>query len=358
MKERKMWKKAFVLGWGLAAVLWLGGCGDRKPDCYRWADTAMGTVIRQSLYAESGEHAEELFREISGIVEKLEQETFSWRCEESELSALNRSAGEERGYLLSGRLTAVLERCRDVWENGGGALDVTLLPVVQLWNIDAWAAEETEKSYHLPEAEKLAERRALCGMERLRLEPEVLEADGETLQDRCFLLAGMQLDLGGVAKGEALGEIAEYLAREQVEGAVISLGGSVLTYGQKPDSTKWRVGIADPRNPSENLGVLYLEGQWFISTSGDYERYVEVDGMRYHHIIDPATGMPAASGVRGVTILARDGFLSDALSTACFILGTEKGMELAEKYQVQVLFVTDEGELVMSEGMKTYFRQQ
>jgi thiamine biosynthesis lipoprotein len=101
--------------------------------------------------------------------------------------------------------------------------------------------------------------------------------------------------------------------------------------------------------------VLSLDGQWCVSTSGDYERYVEVDGVRYHHIIDPKTGYPADSGVSGVTVLAKDGFLSDALSTACFILGKEEGMALAEKFGALVLFVDRDGTVTMTEEMRQYF---
>ncbi|MGN1144872.1 MAG: FAD:protein FMN transferase, partial [Acetatifactor sp.] len=138
-------------------------------------------------------------------------------------------------------------------------------------------------------------------------------------------------------------------------GAVISVGGSVLTYGEKPDGDSWRVGILNPFDTSENLGYLSLTGQWCISTSGDYERFVEVDGIRYHHIIDPATGYPAQSGVSSVTVLTKDGLLSDALSTACFVLGVEKGSRLAEEFDAEVLFVDKSGEMHMSKGMEEYF---
>ena len=130
----------------------------------------------------------------------------------------------------------------------------------------------------------------------------------------------------------------------------------MLTFGEKPDGSDWKVGIANPADPSERIGVLTLEGQWCISTSGDYERYVEADGVRYHHIIDPATGYPADSGVSGVTVLTKDGFLSDALSTACFILGPEKGMALASQYGAEVLFVNRDSSILMSDGMKKYFQ--
>ena len=145
----------------------------------------------------------------------------------------------------------------------------------------------------------------------------------------------------------------EYLQEhEKITGATIAVGGSVLTYGEKPDGSSWKVGIVNPRETSYYVGILEVDGQWCISTSGDYERYVEVDGIRYHHIIDPDTGYPADSGVTSVTVLTKDGFLSDALSTACFILGKDAGMKLAESYGAEVLFVEKDGTVSMTEGMR------
>ena len=165
------------------------------------------------------------------------------------------------------------------------------------------------------------------------------------------------LDLGAVGKGLALDYILEILKENSdVLGGTVSVGGSVLTYGTKPDNTVWRVGVANPENPSENIGVLYLEGQWCVSTSGDYERYMEIGGVRYHHIIDPATGMPADSGLTSVTIVTKDGLLSDALSTACFVLGREKGLELAVQYGAEALFVESDGEISMTPGMEEIFQ--
>ena len=117
------------------------------------------------------------------------------------------------------------------------------------------------------------------------------------------------------------------------------------------------MGIVNPFDTAESIGILTLEGSWCVSTSGDYERYVEVDGVRYHHILDPKTGAPAVSDVRGVTILMKDGLLGDGLSTACFILGPEKGMALAARYGAEALFVMADGRFEMSDGMKDVFRK-
>ena len=136
---------------------------------------------------------------------------------------------------------------------------------------------------------------------------------------------------------------------------MISVGGSILTYGNKPEGGAWQIAVTDPQDPSQSVGVLTLDGGYCVSTSGDYERYVEVDGVRYHHILDPRTGFPARSDVAGVTIVTTDGFLSDALSTACFVLGSEEGQKLLEKYDAEGLFIDHEGTITMTEGMRQYF---
>ena len=168
--------------------------------------------------------------------------------------------------------------------------------------------------------------------------------------------AEMQMDLGAMGKGVALDEILKILeAHPEVSGAVISVGGSILTYGSKPEGGAWQIAVTDPLDPSQSVGVLTLAGGYCVSTSGDYERYVEVDGVRYHHILDPRTGSPAHSDVAGVTIVTKDGFLSDALSTACFVLGPEEGQKLLEKYDAEALFIDHAGTITMTEGMQQYF---
>ncbi|MCM1193430.1 MAG: FAD:protein FMN transferase [Butyrivibrio sp.] len=306
-------------------------------------DTVMGTVLIQTLYttdAEAGTAAE-----IMALLRELEEGMLSRRQDTSEVAGLNRAAGRPDGSSLSAEMEELLEGCLEMWRKSEGAFDVTLGSVVELWDIDGWAAGEREGTFAPPEKEQLAKALEHCGSGSVEIKEGCL-----------YLPEGMELDLGAVGKGVALDHILAYLQEQDgITGAIISLGGSVLTCGEKPEGGSWNVGIADPRNTASNVGILTLEGEWFISTSGDYERYAEAGGARYHHIIDPATGCPADSGVAGVTILAKSGFLSDALSTACFILGAEKGMALAEDCGAEVLFVGKDGSITMSEGMKAYY---
>lgn len=323
----------------LTALLF-SGCGARIQE-FQSVDTAMGTVVRQTLYVEGA--GEEFARELTACVNRLEEEFLSWRLEDSEVFAVNAAAGTGENRELSGWMRELLERCREVCEASGGAFDVTLGSVARLWDIDTWAAAE-QSGYVLPSDAEIAAALEGVGMDKLKLQSGTIS-----------LPEGMSLDLGAVGKGIALDELKSILSeQEEVAGAVISLGGSILTWGSKPDGGSWNVGVVDPFDVSNNLAILTLPGGTCVSTSGDYERYVEVDGVRYHHILDPATGRPAESGVKSVTILSESGFLSDALSTACFVLGVEEGLALAEYFQAEALFVDGDGEIFMTEGMERY----
>lgn len=332
-----------------ALAVFLSGCGREDVREFRSLDTAMGTVIQQTIYAtEAGTYTEDILV----MLKCLEEETLSWRLKSSEVSQVNQNAGSGNWMELSAKLTQVLKLCMELAEGTDGAFDVTLGPVARLWDIDSWAMGSRTGTFEAPEAEVLGRTLAQCGPERVDFRmPQ---------EDECGLVRleeGAALDLGAVGKGFALDEICSYLeAQPGVAGAVVSVGGSVLTYGQKPDGTAWAVGIADPHDPSSNLGVLTLAGQWYISTSGDYERYVEAGGIRYHHILDPSTGYPADSGLDSVTILAPSGLLSDALSTACFVLGREQGLLLAQRYGAEALFVEKDGGIFMTPGMEEVFR--
>lgn len=330
-------------------ALCLCGCGRGSVRKLQSVDTAMGTVIQQTLFV-TGEGTQT--EDILALIRELEEKTLSWRLETAELYRVNRYAGSGEGLELSEELSRTLEQCLEMTENSDGAFDVTLGPVARLWDIDSWAAGVRTETFRVPDAQALEQALERCGSERLTLQffPEEERAI-------LYLEEGAAMDLGAVGKGLALDGIFRYLeADAHVTGAVVSVGGSVLTYGKKPDGTAWRVGIADPQNPSVNLGVLTLSGQFYISTSGDYERYVESGGVRYHHILDPATGYPADSGLSSVTVIASNGLLSDGLSTACFVLGRERGMLLAQQYGAEALFVEKDGGIFMTPGMDALFQ--
>lgn len=359
--KRKIRVGTFLL-LSVIPVLLLGGCGQRTM-CEKSVDTAMGTVISQTIYVEEGKQGvsggdSNISDSVSNgkitdvLLQKLnalEQEKLSWRIESSEVAQINASASKE-ATPISAEMTDLLRKCLQLSADTQGAFDVSIGQLSRLWDIDTWAAAESTEDYQMPEQEQIQQVLQTVGWQRITLEQS---ADGGV---RITIPQGMQLDLGAVGKGVAMDEIRRELqAHPEVSGAVISVGGGILTYGKKPEGTAWQVAVTDPQDPSQSVGVLTLDGDYCVSTSGDYERYVEVDGVRYHHILDPRTGAPARSDVAGVTIVTKDGFYSDALSTACFVLGQEEGMQLLENYEAEGLFIDHEGNITMTDGMKEYF---
>lgn len=231
-------------------------------------------------------------------------------------------------------------------EKSEGAFDITIGGVTRLWNLDVWAASENQDAFEVPEEAAIRAALENCGSGKLHWEEE---------KSLLYLPEKMSLDLGAVGKGIALDGLLEKLqANKKVGGAVISVGGSVLVYGEKPDGSSFRIGIVNPFQPSEYLGTLELKGEWCVSTSGDYERYVEKDGKRYHHIINPDTGYPGGKRSLQCDGAFRKRFPERALSTACFVLGSERGKALAESYGAEAVFVEKDGRISMTAGMDKY----
>ena len=334
----------------LALTFLLGGCGRKEALQFTAVDTAMGTVIQQNIYTvREGEYTDK----IQNIILELEEGTLTWRLPTSELYGVNQSAGREESVELSRELSQILEQCFEISQDTEGAFDVTIGSVARIWDIDSWASGARIGEFQMPDSSELELALERCGFQRVELQ---LQEDGKTAY--ISLDEGVSLDLGAIGKGLALDRIREYLTAEaSVTGAVVSVGGSILTYGEKPDGTPWRVGIMDPLNTSRNLGVLTMTGSWCVSTSGDYERYVESNGVRYHHILDPSTGYPVDNELTSVTVVTDQGMLSDALSTACFVLGRERGLILAQQYGVEALFVEKDGSIAMTPGMGELFHR-
>lgn len=327
---------------GLCPLLLLTGCG-KHTHMLRQTDIAMGTVVQQSIYSEDAK--DKITDDIIKTIEWQERQVLSRRLDTAWVYQVNERAGSTMA--VDAELYNLLEGCVEISKASQGKFDCTLGSVIALWKIDEWAAGTGEREYTLPTEEEIKAALAHTGYQKL-----VLNGEQVTLPE------GYVLDMGAVGKGYTLDVLLELLDnRESVTGATISLGGSILTYGSKPDHSPWYVGVVNPHDSNEQLGVLSLQGQWCVSTSGDYQRFVKVEGNAYHHIIDPSTGYPGESDVKSVTILSKSGFLSDALSTACFLLGSEEGMKLARQYDAEALFVTYRGELVMTEGMQAVFRE-
>jgi thiamine biosynthesis lipoprotein len=241
----------------------------------------------------------------------------------------------------------VLEAALEVSRLSGGAFDITAAPLVALWSV-------TAQHPAVPPEDALAQKRDLIDFNCLTLDA----ASGSARLAR----QGQMVDLGGIAKGYAADQALEVYRRRGISTAMIDLGGNIALLGSKEDGAPWGVGIQDPDAPrGECLGLLSLTDKSVV-TSGDYERFFEAGGKRYHHILDPRTGYPAESGLRSVTVVAEKSMVADGLSTALFVLGLERGLALLDSIRagtktsqgyssVEVLFITAAGKVHLTPGL-------
>lgn len=224
----------------------------------------------------------------------------------------------------------------------GGAFDVTVGPVVKAWGIG------TDKP-QIPPDLALKELVSLVGYADVHLD----EASNKASLQR----PGQIVDVGGIAKGYA-GDVAKDIYQTNgTKSAFINLGGNVVVLGNKPDGSAWNIGIQNPRaETGDVVGFVHVSDKAVV-TSGDYQRYFEKYGQRYCHIIDPQTGYPAESGLMSVTIIASSSVEADGLSTAAFVLGLEKGLDLIRRYgQAEAIFITTAKKIYVTKGLEGNFQ--
>ncbi len=259
---------------------------------------------------------------------------FSVTDPDSEIARLN----AEGSAALSPDTERVLRFALETAEITGGALDVTLYPVVRAWGF-------TTGEYRVPADAEIA---AL--LENVDWRQVSLSEAAAALPE------GVMADLGALAKGYASDRLVEILTEGGVDSALIDLGGNIWCVGEKPDGSAWRIGIRDPLDPASVVGSLSVRGAAVI-TSGSYERcFVADDGAVYGHIFDPMTGRPAESGLISVTVTGASGLQCDALSTALYVMGAERAAALLPDLDgVEAVLVDSGGALWVTSGLKDSF---
>jgi thiamine biosynthesis lipoprotein len=246
--------------------------------------------------------------------------------------------------MVNAETIAVMERALYYAEQSDGAFDPTVGPLVKLWGIGT----ETPR---LPSQDEIAQALSLVNWRDVSIEPE----SGTLFLKR----PGMALDLGAIAKGYAADEVARILAKAGIPGAIIDLGGNIFAYGLKnpnEPAAPWRIGVQNPLDTrGAYLGILELQNKSVV-TSGVYERYADIDGILYHHILSTCDGYPVQNGLLSVTIIANSSIESDALSTTVFVLGYEQGRALVERMDgVEALFVFEDKTIRATSGAQAMF---
>lgn len=295
----------------------------------------LGTIVTVTVYAEDEGEALSAIEAAFEEIERIESITSRYRAD-SEISRLNaRGPGEER-VDIDRVVARIVGQSMALSEMTDGAFDVTIAPVIDLWPLN--------EGMRLPDPDDLRDALSLVDYRKARV-----ATHGRAIT----LPTDMALDLGGVAKGFAATRAIYVMTRAGVESGLVDVGGDVGLFGRPPDGSAWRVGIKHPREEGL-IAVLSLDGG-SVATSGDYQRYVMIDGVRYHHIIDPGTGYPAR-GVMSATVVTERGLDADALATAVFVMGAERGMALVERTEgVEAVLVTGEEaveDVLVSTGLR------
>ncbi len=296
---------------------------------------AMDTVMDLRAY---GENAQQAVKDAETEIMRLD-EMLSRGSEGSEIYNVNEGISSD----VSDETAKLLDRALEICKDTGGAFDITVAPVMDLWGFYG-------QDYHVPVANEIRETLKSVDYTGVQLE-------GNTV----LLRQNMRLDLGGIAKGYLSGRIMEIFQKDGVKSGIVSLGGNVQTLGTKTDGSKWNVAVQNPDLKNKDasfIGVIQTEDEAVV-TSGSYQRYFEEDGVTYHHIIDPKTGYPANSGVVSVTIVSSDGTTADGLSTALFVKGLEGGSEYWRTHDgFEAVFVTEDGGIYVTDGLRDRFTSE
>lgn len=318
----------------ISVTFFSGGCSkisdSGEASKYEKIVYAMDTIMQLDIYSADPEISQKAEEEIMCLDKMLDRGD-----QESEIYKVNHAG---KAVTVSDEIIEIISMAHDVSVKSGGAFDITIAPVMDAWGFYS-------KNYHVPSDDELD---VLLG--KVDYSKILLDGNTVTVPD------GMELDLGGIAKGYTSDRLMELFQREGVHSAIVSLGGNVQALGRKPDGSLWNVAIQDPEKPDSYIGSLSIENMAVV-TSGSYQRYFERDGVTYHHIIDPSEGRPADNGLSSVTIITESGTLGDALSTALFVLGLDGAVDYWHTYGgFQAVFVDNNGKIYITAGLENSFK--
>lgn len=331
MKSPRRYTAFAALALAFVSSACAGGSAERSG-------LALGTVCSIRILDGASERAlDESFARLVAI-----EDTMSANKEGTVVAAINASAGVAP-VKAPKDLRFVVEKALWYAQLSGGAFDPTIGPIVKLWNIGL----DNER---VPAPREIEAALPLVDYRAVRLDDKA---------GTVFLAKPkMLLDLGAIAKGYAADEVGRILLARGVKAAVIDLGGNVKVVGKKPDGSKWRIGVQNPFDERGSyIGIVALEGNATVVTSGVYERYfIGEDGTHYHHILDSATGYPVAGALVSVTIISSSSIDADGLSTTLFALGLDKGMALVETLDhVDAVFIDQDKRVYLSSGARKLF---
>jgi len=309
------------------------GLSGSSPVVVKRTQMHMGTLVSITAVGPTTQNANEAINAGFEEIKRLEHLLSTW-IPESELSRVNAAAGRNP-VLVSPETMIVVRRSLQVAELTDGAFNIAIGPAIAAWGVSA--------EPRIPAAEELEALKPLMNL-------DAVHAD---VWERTIYLekAGMRIDVGGIGKGYAADQAVMAMKKSGAVAGVVALSGDIKTFGRLPEGKKFSVWIQHPRKEGAMLAEIDLHDE-AISTAGDYERFFEQEGIRYHHILDPHTLQPAR-GCQSVSVVAKEGIWADGLDTGIFVLGADRGMELVEQLEdVEAIIVDQAGKVSISSGLR------
>jgi len=288
----------------------------------------MGTLVEITVIPGN----EKAIREAFEALKKVDLLMSTYK-EDSEISILNREGKAQ----VSEETLEVIEDAIKFSNLTDGAFDITCRPLINLW-------KKAKKEEKLPAEMEIEEAISLVGYQRI-----ILEGNQIRLEKK-----GMQIDLGGIAKGYAVDKAIEALKKNGIKRALVNAGGDLYALGIDPQGEKWQIGVQDPREEDKIIDIIKVKDK-AVATSGDYRRYFTLEGKRFSHIVNPKTGLTVQDVPMSVTIIGPDATTTDALSTGVFVLGPEEGMKLIESLpEVEGMIISEGMKKLTSEGWEEF----
>lgn len=318
----------------LIILILVSGCSKKEP--IKKSDFLLNTVVSVTIYDKPDEKIlDKVFNEIKNIEDKM-----SLHRQNSEVVKINKMAGK-KAVKVSKETLDVIKKGIYFSKLTNGRFDITIGPLVSLWNIGSG-------NKNIPSKEEIEKKLSLINYKDVSINSEKREV--------YLKRKNMKIDLGGIAKGYVADRVKEILKDENVESAIINLGGNIYILGKKLNGEKFKIGIQDP-NDDKNKPLGYVKvSNKSVVTSGIYERYFEKKDKRYHHILDINSGYPVRNNLAGLSIISDESIDGDGLSTSIFILGLDEGLEKINSLEnIEAIFITRDNKIYLSKGIKKKF---
>ena len=331
MKKLSITKRLALLLLCASMLLGLCACGETKMS--QRQVFAMDTVMTLTAY---GKNAERALNQAASVIQSM-NDMLDPDIPTSTTYAINHAQGGN--VSISGQVAKMLSTAYTVYKQSGGALDLSIYPVIQRWGFD-------NGHYYVPTDEEL-----WADLSRKGYDQMVLTSFPSSGSYAVSFPAGTEISFGAVAKGCAADNAVAAMRNVGVTSGIVSLGGNVQTLGLKPDGSNWNIAVQDPNNTASFLGVVTV-GQTAVVTSGTYQRFFMMNGKKYHHLINPETGRPINNTLLSATIVCEDGTLADCLSTAMFVLGESKALNYWRTYGgFDMILVNKDDQVICTKGL-------